>query len=218
MGDFAFGESFKCLETTTSHLFVRVLFEGHDLGIILGQLERYKVWTLMQKVLPKSFFSTLQELDALLTALTRKRQEQGRIAGHADIYNYLLENKSADSLTFDQLKGNTWTLIFAGADTTATVLIFGSWALCKNPEVLRKVQAEVRGAFKDSSEINASSVNELKYMIAVLTEIIRMFPPGPSGLSRLISNANGQSVAGHHVPHGVCVHHSYRDHSADSLT
>jgi cytochrome P450 len=35
---------------------------------------------------------------------------------------------------------------------------------------------------------------------------MRLYPPGPNGLARIISSEAGQSVAGHHVPHGVSVH------------
>jgi cytochrome P450 len=45
-----------------------------------------------------------------------------------------------------------------------------------NPAVMERVQGEVRGRFQSSGEINAVNVNELKYMHAVLTEIMRLYP------------------------------------------
>jgi cytochrome P450 len=203
MGEFAFGESFGCLEKTESHFLVRVLFDGVDFASAMGQLERYKVWTILLKILPKSVFKIKDDLDHMVSALSKNRQARGHIPGGMDMFNLLLQNKGEDALTQEEYEGNTITLLFAGADTTATVMIFGSYLLCKNPAVMERAQDEVRSRFRDSSEINALNVNELKYMLAVLSEIMRLYPPGPSGLSRVIGNEAGQMVAGHHVPHRV---------------
>lgn len=202
MGEFAFGESFKCLETTTSHLFVQILFDMIDLNSILGQLEQYKVWTALRFVLPTSAFEKMHQIDALITALTKKRKEKGHIPGRADLFNYMLQNKD-DQLTQKELEVNALTLCFAGADTTATVMIFGCYLLCKNPPAMKRAQQEVHDALKSDSEINGTNVNGLKYMLALLTEVMRLFPPGPSGLARHITNEVGQTVAGHYVPHNV---------------
>lgn len=206
MGEFAFGESFECLEKSESHLFVKVLFDGVDFSAAMGQLERYKVWTILRSVLPKSTFKIVDELDNMVRTLSKKRQARGHIPGEKDMFNHLLQNKGEDELTQKEYEGNALTLLFAGADTTATVMIFGSYLLCKNPAVMHRVQEEVRNSFRSSSEINTTNVNELNYMIAVLTEIMRLFPPGPSALPRFIVNEAGQMVAGHHVPYNVCSH------------
>lgn len=203
MGEFAFGESFKCLETSSSHLFVSALFEGVDIGGILGQLERYKIFTLMTTILPRSMFKIMDDMNAMVSGLSEKRQARGYVPGATDIFNNLLQNKGDDALTKAEYTGNTLTLLFAGADTSATVMIFGSYLLCLNPDVAKRVKDEVRGAFKDSSEITGQNVNDLKYMVAVLSETMRLYPPGPTGLSRHIVSETGQSVAGHHVPYNV---------------
>lgn len=205
MGEFAFGESFQCLEKSESHLFVNALFQGVDFGSAMGHLERYKVWTILQKLLPKSAFKIMEELDDTVRTLTKRRQGRGHIPGETDMFNYMLQNKGEDKLTQSEFEGNALTLLFAGADTTATIMIFGSYLLCRNPEMMKRVQKEVRSSFRDSSEINCTNVNELEYMIAVLSEIMRLCPPGPNGLSRIIVSEAGQMVAGHHVPYDVSI-------------
>jgi hypothetical protein len=206
MGEFAFGESFHCLEKAESHFFVRILFDGVDTSSAMGQLERYKVWTVMRALLPKSTFKIVDELNDMVATLSQKRQSRGYVPGDTDMFNYLLQNKGEDKFSQKEYEGNALTLLFAGADTTATVMIFGSYLLCKNPTAMKRVQEEVRGRFRESGGINATNTGELKYMAAVLSEIMRLYPPGPNGLARIISSETGQSVAGHHVPHGVSVH------------
>ena len=176
MGEFAFGEKFQCLEKSESNIFVNALFDGVIFGSALGALERYKVWTVLRSILPKSAFKLMDELNEMVTTLSKKRRARGHIPGETDMANYLLQNKGDDEFTQKEFEGNALTLLFAGADTTATTLIFGSYLLCMNPAVMERVQGEVRGRFQSSGEINAVNVNELKYMHAVLTEIMRLYP------------------------------------------
>ena len=154
-------------------------------------------------ILPKSALKAVAELDNYVAELSKKRQARGHIKDGTDMFNYLLENKGDDVLSQKEYEGNALTLLFAGADTTATVMIFGSYLLCKNPDAAKRAREELRSAFRQSSDINATNVNELKYMIAVLSEIMRLYPPGPSGLARHITNKVGQMVAGQHVPYNV---------------
>ena len=118
----------------------------------------------------------MDDLNDMVTTLSKKRRERGHVPGEMDMANFLLQNKGDDEFTQKEFEGNALTLLFAGADTTATTLIFGSYLLCKNPAVMKRVQGEVRGRFQSSDEINATNANDLKYMNAVLTEIMRLYP------------------------------------------
>lgn len=61
----------------------------------------------------------------------------------------------------------------------------------------------MRGAFKSAGEINARSVNGLTYMLAVLDEALRMYPPIASNLVREVPRGGGFEVAGRFMPGGV---------------
>jgi hypothetical protein len=75
----------------------------------------------------------------------------------------------------------------------------------QEPREIKKVQQEVRTSYKQDSEITQKSVNELSYMIAVLSESMHVYRPTSFGLPRLIANKDGQSVAGYWVPQNVRV-------------
>jgi cytochrome P450 len=91
----------------------------------------------------------------------------------------------------------------AGSETTATLLTGPTYLLCKNPEKLKKVQQEVRTSYKQDSEITQKSVNELSYMIVVLSESMHVYRLTSFGVPRLIANKDGQSIAGCWVPQKV---------------
>lgn len=71
-----------------------------------------------------------------------------------------------------------------------------------NLDALEKLTAEVRGAFKSEDEIDFMSVSNLPYLLACLDEALRMYPPVPTGLPRVVPPA-GASIAEHYVPGGV---------------
>lgn len=90
----------------------------------------------------------------------------------------------------------------AGSETTATALSCASYYLLKKPRVLRLLQQEIRYAFKAYSEIDGTSTVPLKYLNAVALEAMRIYPPLPFALPRVVP-AGGDTVDGHFLPEGV---------------
>jgi cytochrome P450 len=208
-GDFAFGEAFHCLDRGGEyHFFVKTVFDGVSLGLQMQQLEHYGFLSLLKPFIPKSFVKPKEDMDQYTQELVDRRVDRGYEPGKMDVFNYLLLNKSEeDQLTPPELYENASTLVVAGSETTATLLTGTTYFLCKNPDVLRKAQQEVRSMFKEDSEITPKSVNELSYMIAVLSESMRIYPPTSFGIPRSIASKGGQSVAGYWVPEKVRLLH-----------
>ena len=90
----------------------------------------------------------------------------------------------------------------AGSETTATTLSAIHYYLVRNPDVCKRLQDEIRTTFKSYDEINATSTASLEYLGAVCREALRIFPPVPIGLPRLIPEG-GDTVDGKWIPGGV---------------
>jgi cytochrome P450 len=73
-----------------------------------------------------------------------------------------------------------------------------------HPEVLAKLTKEVRSSFNNEEEITLTSVGQLEYMLACLDEALRMYPPVPIGMPRVVPKG-GFRIAGHMVPEDVSV-------------
>jgi cytochrome P450 len=204
-GDFAFGEAFHCLDRGGEyHFFVKTIFDGVSTALQMQQLECYGLLTLLKPLIPKSFMKPKEDMERYAQELVDRRLERGHVPGKPDVFNYLLLNKKEeDQLSRSELYENGITLVVAGSETTATLLTGATYFLCKNPEKLQKVQQEVRAKFKEDGEFTQKSFNELSYMIAVLSESMRIYPPTGFGFPRLIASKSGQSVAGHWVPEKV---------------
>lgn len=200
-GEFTFGESFHCLDKAEWHPWVKALFQGLTVGICLSQLERYRIYTIMRAVLPKSAFKAEVEMKKFTKEHVDSRISRGEMPGRADLFsNILRENKKLD---MNWMYDDTTTLVIAGSETTATCCSATTWFLLCNPDKYARVVKEIRDSFKSDDEINMHSVNDLHYLNACLSESLRCFPPVPTGMARRISNKEGQVIAGEFIPPGV---------------
>jgi len=67
---------------------------------------------------------------------------------------------------------------------------------------MEKLKSEVRSAFSHFDEINAATAVPLKYLRALCLEAMRIYPPLPLAVSRIVPKG-GATVDGHFVPGGV---------------
>lgn len=74
--------------------------------------------------------------------------------------------------------------------------------MATNPRTLAILTKEVRTAFATEGEIDLLSVQKLPYMLAVLDEAMRMYPPAPGGQPRIICEG-GDEIMGMYMPAGV---------------
>jgi cytochrome P450 len=105
-------------------------------------------------------------------------------------------------MSFEKLSANAEILVLAGSETTATLLSGCTYLLLTNPDKMEKLKHEVRSKFGSESEITASSVNNLTYMLGVLNEALRLYPPVTSSLVRVVPQG-GDRITDIWVPEGV---------------
>lgn len=83
------------------------------------------------------------------------------------------------ALTEDEAMAQCVLFFLAGQDTTSSVISFATYLLALHPEVqskLRKEADECFAANKDGPSLD--TVTKLKYLHAVVSETLRMYPPG----------------------------------------
>lgn len=101
-----------------------------------------------------------------------------------------------------EITDNAQLLILAGSETTATALSGATNLLATHPHVFAKLAQEVRSSFNEENEIDLHSVQRLEYLIAVLKETMRFYPPAPTPALR-VTKPSGDTILGRHVPEGV---------------
>lgn len=114
----------------------------------------------------------------------------------------ILDNRDPEEVSDLQLAAHASDFVLAGSETTATTLTCIMYYLLKTPEIMVKLQHEIRTRYQDYAEINLSTVQHLPYLKAVILEGMRIFPPVPFALPRVVPEG-GDEVDGWFLPSGV---------------
>ncbi|KAK4234237.1 cytochrome P450 [Achaetomium macrosporum] len=203
IGDLAFGESFGCLDNSDYHPWVKAIFELARTGIVFQILAHYPILTrLLLSLIPAKLMEERERHMQMTLAKLKRRMQAGK--ERADLVEGLLKRADEWGLTLEKLQANSSILIIGGSETTATVLSGVTFLLLTNPEAMKKLTREIRGAFKSEDEIDFVSVSTLPYLLACIDEALRIYPPVPIGLPRVVPKG-GASIAGNYVPEKTVV-------------
>ena len=120
----------------------------------------------------------------------------------------LLTKGQNAGLSGDELYLNAQLLCIAGSETTASLLA-AAVSFLSRPEYQQHRQrlvSELRSQFGSAAEITPSSLNpqQTPYLVAVLNECLRLFPPGAINMPRTVP-AGGATIDGSFVPGGSVV-------------
>jgi averantin hydroxylase len=177
IGDLAFGEPFNCLRNVSMHPWITLLFGNLKAVPFISAFNRYGLSCLIGLLAPKKLLQSRKEnyeypatkIDQLLESKSERFDFWDKL---------LIHNKEGKGtgMTRDEMVSNASLLIIAGSETTATLLSGATYLLLKHPDVMAKLVTEIR-TFKSSGEIDLLTVGMLKYMLAVLDETMRLYPP-----------------------------------------
>ncbi|KAF4981201.1 hypothetical protein FDECE_17731 [Fusarium decemcellulare] len=199
IGDLSFGEPFGCLKESNYHPWVKAIFQMGHVGVYMQTASHYPwVKNLLLSLVPEKAKRERESHLEFTKAKLKRRMALGQ--NRPDLIEGLLKK----DLDMEHLEANASILIMGGSETTATLLAGATYFLTSYPETLKKLTDEVRSSFKSEEEINFQSVNSLEYLSACLNEALRLYPPVPNGLPRVVPQG-GTTIAGHHVPENSIV-------------
>ncbi|KAF7596239.1 hypothetical protein BBP40_002772 [Aspergillus hancockii] len=205
VADLTFGEPFGCLQNRTSHEVIHLLEESSKALRLLYILAHFPWLKYLGKlIIDNDAIRKRKEWLVWVAAQVKRRIE--RETTRPDFMALILANNrdKGAKLSQEEIDSNAFFLMNAGSETTATALSGVTWHLLRNPDVLRKLQDEIRGKFATYDDITLAAVNDTPYLIAVLSEGLRTFPPAAAGFGR-VSPKDGESISGYYIPEGTVV-------------
>ena len=111
--------------------------------------------------------------------------------------------KGRPTLTVDQLSADALFLLLAGTDTTSLTLTMATYRVLSNPNILERLQAELREALpRKDMQLEYAELENLPYLRAVVRETLRTANVVPGRLPRVVP-PEGVLFCGQRIPPGV---------------
>ena len=205
IGDLAFSESFRSLESRSYNPWVLAIFQGIRGGALLRMLYNYPLADLIVKIIKLSpKVRTLNEIRSHARNKAIARMEYGaeRMEGHKDFTTYMMKTNrdGAPGMDREEILQNAPTIVLAGSETTATSLSGFCFYVGQHPDVYAKLAAEIRLSFSSEADISMTSTAALQYLAAVINETLRVYPPVASTPER---HSPGALIDEQYIPAGV---------------
>ncbi|KAI1425886.1 cytochrome P450 [Xylaria sp. FL1777] len=204
IGDLSLGADggFGCLKESNYHPWIRIINQSvRQSGIIQGLYHLGAIFREPIVWISKLGFLADTKHRSIVYEKVGQRMQGGE---RPDFLEGLIRKKDELHLDHVRMSLNAALLILAGSETTATLLSGATFLLTTHLDILRKLENEVRSAFKSDEEITLTSVGNLSYMLACLNESLRQYPPVVAGLPRK-SPKGGAMVDDRFIPEDTIV-------------
>ncbi|KAF8878342.1 cytochrome P450 [Mucidula mucida] len=194
IGEAAFDYQFGALDNTGNALadmYTNLFFDVFGLPtkssiLSLGIADEIplSVINFLFRYFPPRRMAHIFETNKFSTSVARKLVEDKTAAllegrSRRDIFSLLVKanhsEKKETGLEEKEVLAQMNTIILAGHETTANSLTFAFFELCKQPEIQKRLRAEIR-AMEKTSDYTASDFDNMPYLTAVVKETLRVHP------------------------------------------
>lgn len=198
LGEMAFGQSFRCVENGEPHYWQEMILEHLYFVTIADNLRRLPfVVTIARMLAP--YLTAVRDKHSQYTRDKVAQRLQTKSARH-DFMSNLIVKVEAGEIEQEEMTAHASTLIIAGGETVATFLAATTFYLLKTPDAYAKACNEIRKRFPTCESIDATSAQQLPYLQAVISEGLRIYPPGSQGFPRI---SPGATINGHWIPKSI---------------
>lgn len=185
-------DSYPIMNELAFHVVAKSLFNYssddhtmHRLQAIIETLQDFiireirqphKKWWYQVSGLVKKHLKLVQESRDIINKVIDERRASDK--EHDDLLDMLLKAKYEDdgtSMTNEQLIDEILIFFVAGHETTANALTFTFHLIAKNPEVYKKVLAEIDAIDEDLPPME--KIAKLNYVKNCVEESMRLYPP-----------------------------------------
>lgn len=202
VGELGFGETFGCLSSPMHHDWSAMVFSHFRASALVTSVKFYPyLENVLRWFLPRDVSNRQNHFQKSREKVHRRLRDANTTK--VDFMSYVLDQKLEERMSLKEIETTFNILVIAGSETTASALVGTTGFLLRNPACMATLVKEIRGAFDEEKDITLAAVGRLSYLSAVIEEGLRMGPPVPSGLPRVVPAA-GAYVCDKWIPGGVC--------------
>ncbi|KAL0930037.1 benzoate 4-monooxygenase cytochrome P450 [Colletotrichum truncatum] len=204
VGDLTYGENIGCLndEAYELHKWIDNLYYIVKAMFLLGFMRDFLRLDQLLLIVMTSDKLPLKKNKHRILLTDKLNRRLDCKEPRSDFMEYVIRNLNTPTgISYEEMLMTSSNILMAGAETTAMTLSGATYLLCRNPEALATVTAEIRGAFDSTADINMTTTTQdhLPYLSGVIEETLRLFPPVPTTLPR-VTPPEGHFIAGRFVP------------------
>ncbi|KAM0809587.1 hypothetical protein AB5N19_09931 [Seiridium cardinale] len=205
--DLTFGESLNSVTTGELHPWAKVMYSHIKANIPLNMSKYFPIMRpifsrlSIGKELVEKRQSSYDEGLRMLNKRMSNPDDRGDFTG------YMLQSLNGEdkrSVSFDEVHVNGTLLVLAASETTGSLLCGLMFYILANDTVRSRLEEEIHSAFEDESQITLAAATNLPFLHAVVEETLRIYPPVPIGLPRIVPKG-GSIISGKFVPEGTTV-------------
>ncbi|TVY55642.1 Cytochrome P450 monooxygenase FUM2 [Lachnellula cervina] len=196
MADFLFLQGLDLLQDGEYSPWIKNLFNSLKTATIVLGFRRYSSWIndFIEYYVKNNEQARKAEYEHFRNAAERIDSRWNRAIDRPDPWATFL-----GGLTREEQHVTASALMVAGTETTATVLSGLTYHLLQNPMAMEKLKEEIRINLRNFNEVNLENLARLKYTNACLQEALRLYPPVPSGLPRVVP-LGGLMICNQYIP------------------
>jgi cytochrome P450 len=171
--------------------------------IAMGALQHFGVVRYILAFIIRHFGK--KHRDAFMSVcVDRFDRRAARQTDRPDLFHFATSGKKQHQFPLKDMRDFSPFLMIAGGETTPTSLSGILFHLLHQPEKFERLVHEIRSSFKTDEEMSMDKVFQLKYLTACIDEGLRVYPPVPAGLERVVPKG-GAPIAGEIIPGGTVV-------------
>lgn len=137
-----------------------------------------------------------RKLDARIERIVRQRlaEDSKESKASRSIVHLAVKGETMDNTIMRQTIHQIKTFVFAGEDTTGTLMQWAFYEISKHPDTLARLRAEHDAVLGDDAEgrlihDSEATLSRLEYTLAVVKETLRLHPPAAT--ARMIPEGSG---------------------------
>ncbi|XP_014495543.1 3,9-dihydroxypterocarpan 6A-monooxygenase [Vigna radiata var. radiata] len=166
-----------------------------SMGEVLGPLGKFDLFGYGKKLA-----RVVGKFDRVLERILEEHEVENSERGDMmDILLRVHKDPNAEMrLKRNDIKAFFLDIFLAGTDTSSTASQWAMAEIMNNPGVLRKVRAEIDAVVGSSRLVTESDLPDLRYLQAVVKEVLRLHPTAPFALRQSAEDCtiNGYGIKG----------------------